>query len=129
MKKTILIAIALMTAESHAGFDKRTQRAIKREGIFVAESVSFTTAVPLSPFIGTSAVLNREAKQLLYAAKDEALMVATSEAEIIETSDALKSAIALVQGILKSEQNIEIDEKTAAAVIVTATTPEASKAE
>jgi len=98
-------------------------------GVGTAYTASYTTALPLSPFIGTTAILNGQAKQMLFAAKDDALQFATSESDSAEKSEILKAAIEIVQQTLKAEKNLEVDEKTAAAIIVAVTTPEISNEE
>lgn len=123
MKKSIVLTVALMALHQANAFDPVDA------GAGTAASATYTTALPLSPFLGTTAILNGDYKQMLFAAKDDALQFATSESDSVEKSEILKAAIEIVQQTLKAEKNLEVDEKTAAAIIVAVTTPEISNEE
>ena len=91
-------------------------------------STGVISAPTLALSMTTGSLGDRAAKELLQAAKDDALVFATSNGES-EASETLQTAIKLVQSVVKKEKGLEIDQLSAAELIVTLTAPQADKQE
>lgn len=115
MKQKIIIAalLATLNAGAHGNMEE-------------AMTLAITSSPTLLLSASTTGLGNRAAKELLRAAKDEALVLVTSNANL-ELSENLKSAIQLVQEVVQKEKGLAVDQRTAAEIIVTLTTPQASE--